>query len=817
MPAAGAKALQGAMQMCQDAKQALCMYQLHVVCPTGDVCVGIAASRYSKAVRELDAHVCMALENGKSSDLGEWASLAVQVKSMHFLVERATHLWEASRGQVKGKRPMQLLADPPSPMLLQVAAATQLSAATTQQPPSAVSPADRNVAEATVAATAGTSATPSSEAPPADTISWYTGTRGPLASLGLPGRLFWTVPYTPSAPMYSPYNLEASESPYGKGDPNLILWDPDCDNLKWIDVDRHLNPACMSNMAGVFASAQVLIETDNQEHGQPADPLFQQSLLKNLDPENLPAFALAALIDIMIMAVVDNFVELSDELLQGGAAARAEAGVWSRRLVYCRRLDQDCLLGCIQVLCWPAQQGMFSLLAMMASDRLRLKGPEASAERVEAQGRAGILVGFGGPEDHQRPLAIKQGPIPSRCMTGRKHRCLFWDGDEWALRNSTPEEEDMASKSACEHAPDKRMTQHEARPAPEPAKRPAAVKNTRSRLQADDTELAKKLMEAQEALAARYDSSKRQRGEKWDSGLLEREKLDDRHRRAWAKVGKKPPAPKASKPSATADGLDHPPPHTPSKPDSENPNSSIKPLFPSHSSSNATPTQPASGRSGSSSKSPTQPPATSAPNAARRLSYAAAASSHAAQPAAAGAAVSSGSTGGVPSAAAESPAAAAEDAPAAEPVADASTSPASSGEQSPSANAPSEAGSAASDHNTRTGTAAGDGAHGQAEPGQQSPPPAPQSEEPEETGHDYPSYEDVARLSDCNEDGGEGDGDAAVRGPADASPIAKALRLRRAQADAEEKQQLAQQLEADLVRRREAEAEAIANADALLR
>ena len=681
-------------QLCENAKQALYIYQLHVVCPTRDSIVAGAASQYTRAFQKLDFHASMAFKKGEARDLGDWASMAVQVRSLWALAERTGRNWQAIRGPAQSQTLMQTPADAlnrPD----DVAAATEPVTATTQQPQVVVLAAEgtssvsqqagaalqaqRDVktngaisrGEATAAATAATlpaaaappeataaatPGTPLSQAPPSDNHPFRSSPTGApepfalaLSSLGLPRSLAWDRTMTLPDPAFEPYDLDVRVNPYGEEDANLIVWDPDGDTAAWIDPHLHLDTACLHSMAGPYAAAQVLIESDSNWNGEPADPIWEQFLLASVDPDRLPAFVQAGIIDIMSQAVLQDLRWQIPDAPGGVSPMRAEAasGVWSRRLVYCRRPDQDCLMGCVQIHWWPAEQDVIPLFAMMTfcTDRFGDGVPHVIGGRVACSADAQRLGSIG--QQHQGN--IRHSPLAGQTVR-EKGEIDVQDGDVFVVTyrgTLTPaaghDQAQSLSEAAAEPTDNRGISHSNAKQAPAPSRSPSAGVPLRSNSPDEDLELARKLKEAHDVLAARYDGRRQEGVEKFDSNLLRKEKRAERSRRAWAKIGKEPPTPKASKSSSKTDRLNYPSLSDPRLAAPANTTGSLKSL-PTHPSSNATSAQPAAGKSDSENKPPAQPTAASADTAAEGRSVPAAETSAAAPVAepAAGAASSSG-------------------------------------------------------------------------------------------------------------------------------------------------------------------------------
>ena len=392
---AGFKAWLKAVQAFEDAKQLLHMCQLHMVCNSRDDLVMCASEQLQVAMQKLVFRVNMAVEKGEPKDLGPWAKLADNAGKIHLLASKLAGKVKCRWGILGGPGKAHRLQQPPSSCSLQaassglpkpVAAAAGSSPAIIQRPigeamPEASgmphqastcseSPADAQKDKEGSAqqtgktacppvdpdgdaqfwqAEASRGATPScvnSEADPADIHSPPAEDQGPIADalaiLGLPRSRAWVEALPVPDVMFTPHNLEAAMGPFEQHDPNLIIWNPEDGSAAWIDPKFHLNRQCLSQMAHAYFTAQVLIETDSDGDLQPAAPSVQRSILEEMDPSSLEAFAVAGIIDILAMAVCrDLGHQLPDMPQQDPGEAEDEVGfgIWSRRLVYCRHLN----------------------------------------------------------------------------------------------------------------------------------------------------------------------------------------------------------------------------------------------------------------------------------------------------------------------------------------------------------------------------------------------------------------------------------------------------------------------------------------------
>ena len=117
-------------------------------------------------------------------------------------------------------------------------------------------------------------------------------------------------------------------------DPNLIIWDGNANTTFWVDPLLHLDSSIgtghdiLLELVKTYASAEVVIETDCNEDGSPADPYDHHATLENLDTDVLRHFAQAAIIDILARAVQLN-VEHLDAQVAGGHTSAFRDGIWS--------------------------------------------------------------------------------------------------------------------------------------------------------------------------------------------------------------------------------------------------------------------------------------------------------------------------------------------------------------------------------------------------------------------------------------------------------------------------------------------------------
>ena len=643
----GGKAWLNAVQTFEETKQSLYMYQLHLVCNTRGSLMVCANVRLQSAREMLDFRLDMAMKKGEPTDLAPWAKLVDSAANIRLLTDKAMRHWQANYDPSKGRLQQQLPSS--SPQAASSSLPMALAAAPASSPPSVHQPT-----KGALPAAGGTSSLPHQASTASPSPADIHPGRGSslhsspeederqvgvaLGNLGLPLMHAWVGTSTPPDVRFTPHNLAATTSPFVKEDPNLIIWNPDQRLAAWIDPNLHFNRHCLLQMAEIYSKAQVLIEIDSDDNLKPAAASsVQHSSLGSLDRSNLEAFALAGIIDILTMVISrDVKNQLRDMPQQDPPQEDLDAaiGFWSRRLVYCRHLDQDCLLGCVQIHWWPAQQEVLSLYALLASytPRLRAGGGPVTQGLGPSQPDVELAITTGGPvgpdqplatqPPQQRPVAIPNtGHLPPGALVQMDDQIYKKEGEWFVLTNIrtldsnfTPEQKQMLSKGAAEQADTKHMVQNEAKQAPGPTKSPVPNITARIVPKEEEAELMKTLVGKPVPLKLRYDSSLQEAGKKWDDDLLEQEKRDERNRRAWAKIGKEPPSPKASKSGSKADRLDSLPANAPKNLAAANSSRRIKrPLF-TYSSARSTPTQPASGRSGS-SKATTQPAAAPAPHA----------------------------------------------------------------------------------------------------------------------------------------------------------------------------------------------------------
>ena len=609
---AGTKALKKTLQLCKEVEQTLRMLDLHVMCESSLDLQIFSGLRCEKAQQKLDFHVRMAFDKGEVSDRPTWTSIGLRARGLYLQAEKLKTLCTINpvsrSAQHQGPQQQASATNHQAGGMLQdVASATTRPAVRTQMSssagheecngasiphpdtrailPSAASPDATSVTvlaatsladkeSQTALAAAGAAALPSGAitaavehsrtkrsaadraTPEASPAAAQTGLKAagrppdpvpgardacsiapapaahepgpgfqrtiaqilagafpgldsnaPLehfaeasAKLGLPHLLAWQGPLTAPDPAFSPFTMQGSYP--GDPDLNLIIWDPDDNSAFWIGPEFHLNRSSLAEIACEYCSAKVLIEADCDQDGNPADPCLQQCLLGDLDIQHLPTFAVLALNDIMAHQVrADAESQLKEpapsQNKTSSKKAEPTSGVWSKRLVYLRQVRPDRLIGCVQVQAQPAAGDVVELFA-----NLRRRCDRTPPLDIPA-----------GCNDHAR-----QSEVPAN--------------------NGQP-------VTAQQDMPD----------APEKS---SAASDIKAAKPAENLELAGKLKEAQRQLEARYrpPGSSKADQDRFTQQLLEREKKDERNRRAWAKLGKEPPPPKQPKSSVKASGSD---------------------------------------------------------------------------------------------------------------------------------------------------------------------------------------------------------------------------------------------------------------------
>ena len=393
-----------------------------------------------------------------------------------------------------------------------------------------------------------------------------------LMALGLPGfenkhpaecLLACQGPLTAPQPAFSPFNVRGSYS--AREDPNLIIWNPGDNSAAWIDPEFHLNGPALAEIICHYSSARVLIEEDCDSDGNPANPSGRRSLLAELKIDPLPFFALAALNDIMAHQLRSDAVRQPQDAagaqsIPGARRAEPASDVWSRRLVYLRGLDPDRLLGCVQVCMQPAARDVVGIAELFTRLTLRcdrFPKPELPAGWNGHARQSDVPAADRQPVSEPQPAALPTsqqlpsgpGPLmqtgsPRPRSAGHEMGSLSHPSPSHA--SGAPQQADSLSKAASEHS----NTQNQVQDTPE---RPWQLITA---VQAGNPDLAGKLREAQQQLEARcrLRGSSKADQDRLAQQLLEREKKDERNRRARAKLGKEPPPPKAPNASVEASG-----------------------------------------------------------------------------------------------------------------------------------------------------------------------------------------------------------------------------------------------------------------------
>ena len=397
-----------------------------------------------------------------------------------------------------------------------------------------------------------------------------------LLALGLPGfenkhpaecLLACEGPLTAPQPAFSPFQIRGSYS--ARLDPNLIIWNPGDSSAAWIDPDFHLNATALADIIPHYSSAKVLIEDDCDSDGKPANPKYHQSLLAELNIDSLPSFAMAALNDIMAHQMRSDVERLTQDAagphsIPGARRAEPASDVWSRRLVYLRQLDPDRLLGCVQVCMQPAARDLVELVDLFLKLTLRCdRFPKPPFQAVwnghARQSEVSVISENGQPATEPQPAALPPSQHPriatvlETLMQTRNFRPRSANDETGAPTDTNP------SRSGATHegaGSERSKPQFLLRESPEPISKSSAASDTKALMPADDLEVAGKLREAQWQLEARYrlPGSSKADQEKFAKQRLQREKKDERNRKAWAKLGKEPPPPKAPKASVKASG-----------------------------------------------------------------------------------------------------------------------------------------------------------------------------------------------------------------------------------------------------------------------
>ncbi len=671
---AGTKALGKTMQLCQDAKHALSILHLHMVCHTLKARIEDASERLSRAQRKLTFHIDMALEKGDRKDLGHWMEPAKVINGMAVLGAKLSRDLQAmdaavnpkllhelppataqqppatqpfSAGEISlpqqwghtgsllsGARPSdidRLVTNPQAAAQLRSdrAARQAVDLASDDATLGDISPDDasRSIGDSQIISTpaagaAGLGDLPTeimpahTDAKPAELLPDVTQ----MLEEGCPCSLAYNGRLTPPKVMFAPSDIEGAYT--FSEDPNLIVWDPDDNVAIFIDPVLYFRRSLLLDIAAVYPTAQLLFETDCDEQGVTLDHTCKastsQHVLADLGTNSLPAFAVAGVLSIMIQAVLHDLT--SKEHQKGGSQDGDQPGsgstIWSRRLVYHRHLATDCLLGCVQICRHRADQipaPLAKLLRKLPRNTLRVS-------------TAGRWEGMDQPEqqaDNERPATNRQPnshtsrpdfsfPMHTRDYyekpVGRVLEEYVRSMGDWL----EPDQVAGIAELVFEHAEGQKNLQFNP---PDPAKSPHDDGQPRKASADGDMELAKKLRDAQQQLERRFGSSSKAERDRSDRDLLKREKKEDRNRAAWAKLGKEPPPPKASKSNAKEGRMDSPPLDVPNKLSPTKQNDSVKRPLPTYASSQEPRPAPDSDKpsgSSSTSRATTKPAATPA-------------------------------------------------------------------------------------------------------------------------------------------------------------------------------------------------------------
>ncbi len=669
LQSAGTKALLKTMELEQDAKHALYMFQLHVVCHTLKDRMMDAVYRLIPARRKLSFHLDVAMQKGDPADFEAWRPLIAKLDSFDLLYGKILadlQAMEAAGDTMLWRRPPPATAQQPPATAPGQAAAASLpqQGDNTCSMPSGASSAilmraledsggqavsnwspikgeiEVNAADHpelfTIDGSGDIVDQPMSELaaflmdakpaelPPGKTV-------GQLFQAGCPSSLACSGYLTAPQPSFKPFDIQGTYP--ANADPNLIVWDPDENAANWIHPELHLSPSVLVEFAAIYSSTDVLFETDCDEHGVLLDhrhkvPTEQHALTK-LKEDSLPPFAVAGAIDIMVQALLRDLAW--EEHRKAGTEDKTQPGanclIWSRRLVYRRQISQDSLVGCVQVCRQRALQNWDRITSLLRTLNPKMIGSSTACEETgleqpgmhradsgPAGGDGRVTLNMSRPDSSAPP---QEGDCYVKLPAGQnlEHyaRCVG------AL--FPPETAARISQVASEHV--RRAQDQKAKPS-DPASRPLEDGSTHvdSNPKAPSTgesELVKKLRDAQRQLEKRFgsSSSKESRG-RYDSALLEREKQDERNRAAWAKVGKDPPPPKAPKPNVKVDRIESPPPDAPKDLTPIKQEDGVRRPLPTYASSKDAPANPTADKPASSStKATTKSAATSASSAGR--------------------------------------------------------------------------------------------------------------------------------------------------------------------------------------------------------
>ncbi len=338
-------------------------------------------------------------------------------------------------------------------------------------------------------------------------------------------------------------------------DPNLIIWDNDSGNAAfWIDPNLHLDQTSLLELADAYPSAEVFIETDCDEDGCPAKSCDQHAVLEDLDADALRQFALAGIIDTMAFAVQCNLAVMA-VLIAGGQFRVRPGGFWSRRLVYRRSISPDTLMGCVQVHWHLATHDLIPLIHSLARRSAQIRLPQVPQPCTAGQALGKSVAYYlevqtrsAGPASLQ-PAAAAQpqrdvamaDPAAAEVPPASSDRSFKMPEREMSPP-ATPEGSDLFHAGTSDSL-------LPATAEPEKPSEPsiAASASSHARVPDASAELLKKLREAQQQVEVKYSRSHRAERDRYDRDLLAHEKSEDRNRQAWAKLGKEPPPPKLTK------------------------------------------------------------------------------------------------------------------------------------------------------------------------------------------------------------------------------------------------------------------------------
>ncbi len=431
-----------------------------------------------------------------------------------------------------------------------------------------------------------------------------------------PRSLAWSGFVAAPKVMFAPADIEGTYTILE--DPNLILWDPDENVAVWMDPVLYFRRSLLLDMAAVYPTAGLPFETDCDEQGVTLDhtgrAAASQHILADLGDNSLPPFAVAGVLGILVQAVLHDLAwkEHQKSGSQSGSQPGASPTIWGRRLVFHRHLATDCLLGCVQICRHRADQipgPLAKLLRKLPRNTLRVGTPG----RSKGMNQSDMQHAHNEPPATDRPSTFSTSPtdFTAPLQAGQFHLKLLADQtlEEYAhsMRDLlAPEQSAKIAKIPVNPA---RGRQDQEPNSPGPTKSPHDDGQISKASSDGNMEVARKLRDAQQQLERRLGSSSKAEQDRSDRDLLKREKKEDRTRAAWAKLGKEPPPPKASKPNVKVDCITSSPPDVPIKP-----NDSVKQALPTYASSQETLPGPTADESssGSISKATTEPAATPA-------------------------------------------------------------------------------------------------------------------------------------------------------------------------------------------------------------